>query len=144
MKKVLSFLLCLMLLLSAIPTAAAVTDNEPDGGFYVVFKGDNYTIRERNRLNYYGGDVYLLGGLTMSLSTPFKIAYSSDLKTVSKARATTMSRVTTAVGTPSSSISSAITPAALTIWGGMTAMSALIPASLPRRAAARSTPRLHR
>lgn len=84
MKKVLSFLLCLMLLLSAIPTAAAVTDDEPDGGYYIVFKGDNYTIRERNRLNYYGGDVFLLGGLTMSLSTPFRIAYSSDLKTVSK------------------------------------------------------------
>ena len=84
MKKVLSFLLCLILLLSAIPTAAAVTDDEPDGGYYIVFKGDNYTIRERNRLNYYGGDHYLLHGLTMSLSTPFKIAYSTDLKTVSK------------------------------------------------------------
>ena len=52
-----------------------------DGGYYVVFKGDDYTIRQRNRMDDEFGR-FALHNITMSTSTPFKIAYSPDLDTV--------------------------------------------------------------
>ncbi len=64
------------------PTELTEPD-EIDGGYYVVFKGDNYRIHERNRMHR-GLRSYVAHGLTMSISTPFKIAYSLDLQTVSK------------------------------------------------------------
>lgn len=52
-----------------------------DGGYYVVFKGDDYRIRQRNRMDDEFGR-FALHNITMSTATPFKIAYSLDLDTV--------------------------------------------------------------
>ena len=84
MKKVIALLLTMALLLSAFAvTASAANDTETDGGYYIVFKGDDYRIRERNRLHAEFGQ-WVIRGVTLSTSTPFKIAYSQDLDTVTK------------------------------------------------------------
>ena len=84
MKKVIALLLTMALLLSAlIVTASAANDNTTDGGYYIVFKGENYGIHQRNRLHAEFGR-WVIRGVTLSTSTPFKIAYSEDLDEVSK------------------------------------------------------------
>ena len=84
MKKVIAFLLTMALLLSALAiTASAANDTEKDGGYYIVFKGDDYRIHQRNRLHAEFGQ-WVIRGVTLSTSTPFKIAYSQDLDTVTK------------------------------------------------------------
>lgn len=84
MKKVIALLLTMALLLSVFAvTASALNDNEIDGGYYIVFKGDDYRIRQRNRLHAEFGR-WVLHDVTLSTSTPFKIAYSQDLDEVSK------------------------------------------------------------
>ena len=84
MKKVIALLLTMALLLSAlIVTASAANDNETDGGYYIVFKGDDYRIHQRNRLHAEFGQ-WVIRGVTLSTSTPFKIAYSQDLDEVDK------------------------------------------------------------
>lgn len=84
MKKVIALLLTMALLLSALAvTASAANDTEIDGGYYIVFKGDDYRVHQRNRLHAEFGR-WVIRGVTLSTSTPFKIAYSQDLDTVSK------------------------------------------------------------
>lgn len=51
--------------------------SEIDGGYYIVFKGDNYRIRERNRMHREGG-LFVIRDVLLSGDTPFKIAYSVD------------------------------------------------------------------
>lgn len=53
--------------------------SEIDGGYYIVFKGDNYRIRERNRMHREGG-LFVIRDVLLSGDTPFKIAYSVDSK----------------------------------------------------------------
>lgn len=83
MKKVLSIILCIALLAAilAVPAAANTTDETIDGGYYIVFKENNYELSESNRLHG-ANDYYWLGGLSMNPSTPFKIAYSLDLNEI--------------------------------------------------------------
>nr|WP_316613809.1 hypothetical protein [uncultured Ruminococcus sp.] len=84
MKKVIALLLTMALLLSAFAiTASAANDTEIDGGYYIVFKGDDYRVHQRNRLHAEFGR-WVIRGVTLSTSTPFKIAYSQDLDTVTK------------------------------------------------------------
>lgn len=84
MKKVIALLLTMALLLSAFAvTASAANDTEIDGGYYIVFKGDDYRIHQRNRLHAEFGR-WVIHSVTLSTSTPFKIAYSQDLDTVTK------------------------------------------------------------
>lgn len=84
MKKVIAFLLTVALLLSAFAvTASAANDSEIDGGYYIVFKNDNYRIRQRNRMHREFGQ-WVIRGVTLSTSTPFKIAYSVDLDDVTR------------------------------------------------------------
>ena len=65
------------------PTSPTEDDHtgEPDGGYYIVFKYDNYRIRQHNRLHMEFGS-YIIRDVTLSTSTPFKIAYSADLDDV--------------------------------------------------------------
>lgn len=84
MKKVIALLLTMALLLSAFAvTASAANDTEIDGGYYIVFKGDDYRIHQRNRLHAEFGR-WVIHSITLSTSTPFKIAYSQDLDTVTE------------------------------------------------------------
>ncbi len=57
--------------------------SEIDGGYYIVFKGDDYRVRERNRMNR-EWNLFVIRGVTLSGDTPFKIAYSQDLKEVTR------------------------------------------------------------
>ncbi len=57
--------------------------SEIDGGYYIVFKGDDYRVRERNRMNR-EWNLFVIRGVTLSVDTPFKIAYSQDLKEVTR------------------------------------------------------------
>ena len=83
MKKVLSILLCMTLMAAilAVPASAVTNDETIDGGYYIVFKQDNYKLSESNRLHG-AGNYYWLGGLSMNPSTAFRIAYSLDLKEI--------------------------------------------------------------
>ena len=84
MKKVIALLLTMSLLLSAFAvTVSAANDTEIDGGYYIVFKGDDYRIHQRNRLQAEFGQ-WVIHDVTLSTSTPFKIAYSQDLDEVSR------------------------------------------------------------
>lgn len=60
------------------------TEDKPteiNDGYYIVFKGDDYRVRERNRMNR-EWNLFVIRGVTLSGDTPFKIAYSQDLKEV--------------------------------------------------------------
>ena len=75
MKKLLAILLCFALLAAvlAVPVNAITNDGTIDGGYYIVFKQDNYKLSESNRLHG-AGNFYWLGGLSMNPSALFKIA----------------------------------------------------------------------
>ena len=85
MKKVIAALLCFALLTAtlAVPIGALTDETNTDGGYYIVFKYDNYRIRQHNRL-YREFGRYAIHDITLSSSTPFKIAYSVDLDDVTR------------------------------------------------------------
>lgn len=58
-------------------------NSEIDGGYYITFKGDGDKIRQNNRLYEEGVGIFARHNLTMSTSTPFRFAYSTDLATAS-------------------------------------------------------------
>lgn len=67
------------------PTEGTTTETIAEtGGYYITFKGDDYRIRQRNRLYEEGVGVFARHNLSMSTSTPFKIAYSADQATASR------------------------------------------------------------
>lgn len=67
--------------LTPTENTAPTSEPIPDVACYVVFKNDQNRIRERNRMNRMGANLYWLGDLTLSTATPFKIALTQEVGT---------------------------------------------------------------
>lgn len=65
------------------PTEPTDSDEEIDGGYYLVFDDSSDEVSERYRMEPYGNH-YIIRGVILSTAYRLRVAYSSDLKTIDR------------------------------------------------------------